>query len=88
MGENYTTANTDHRILIDLQRSKGYTDELEKITRDDSGLGIVVTLKKAASQKMRLRIVGYSQAQYWLAFSDKAYIKSYQNYNISKEDES
>ena len=23
--ENYTTANTDNRILIDLQRSKGYT---------------------------------------------------------------
>ena len=24
--ENYTTANTDDRILIDLRRSKGYTD--------------------------------------------------------------
>ena len=85
--ENYTTANTDDRILIDLQRSKGYTDELEKITRDDSGLGVIVTLKKAAAKKMRLRIVGYSQAEYWLAFSNKGYIMSYQNYNISKEDE-
>ena len=28
--ENHTTANTDDRILIDLWRSKGYTDELEK----------------------------------------------------------
>ena len=26
MEENYTTANTDARILIDLRRSKGYTD--------------------------------------------------------------
>ena len=85
--ENYTTANTSNRILIDLQRSKGYTDELEKITRDDSSLGVVVTLKKAAAKKMRLRIVGYSQAEYWLAFSNKGYIMSYQNYNISKEDE-
>ena len=42
--ENYTTDNTDDKILIDLWRSKGYTDELEKITRDDSGLGVVVTL--------------------------------------------
>ena len=85
--ENYTTANTDDRILIDLWRSKGYSDELEKITRDDSGLGVVITLKKAAAKKMRLRIVGYSQAEYWLAFSSKGYIMSYQNYNISKEDE-
>ena len=85
--ENYTTAYTDNRILIDLQRSKGYTDELEKITRDDSGLGVVVTLKKAAAKKMRFRIVGYSQAEYWLVFSNKGYIMSYQNYNISKEDE-
>ena len=85
--ENYTTANTDDRILIDLWWSKGYNDELEKITRDDSDLGVVVTLKKAAAKKMRLRIVGYSQAEYWLAFSNKGYIMSYQNYNISKEDE-
>ena len=85
--ENYTTANTGDGTLIDLWRSKGYTDELEKITRDDSGLGVVVTLKKAAAKKMRLRIVGYSQAEYWLAFSNKGYIMSYQNYNISKEDE-
>ena len=87
MKENYATGNTDDRTLIDLRRSKGYTDELEKINRDDSGLGVVVTLKKAASKKMRLRIVGYSQAEYWLAFSNKGYIMSYQNYNISKEDE-
>ena len=80
--ENYTTDNTDDKILIDLWRSKGYTDELEKITRDDSGLGVVVTPKK-----MSLRIVSYLQAEYWLAFSNKRYIMSYQNYNISKEDE-
>ena len=71
-----------------MQRSKGYTDELEKITRDDSGLAVVVTLKKAAAKKMRLRIFDYSQAEYWLAFSNKGYIiMSYQNYNISKEDD-
>ena len=85
--ENYTTANTNDRILIDFRRSKGYTDKLEKITRNDSGLGVVVTLEKAAAKKMRLRIAGYSLTEYWLAFSNKGYIMSYQNYNISKEDE-
>ena len=45
--ENYTTANTDDRILIDLQRIKGYTDELEKITRDDRAvLELLLLLKR------------------------------------------
>ena len=70
-----------------MQGSKEHTDKLEKINRDDSGLGVVVTLKKVAAKKIRLRIVGYSQTEYWLAFSNKGYIMSYQNYNFSKEDE-
>ena len=85
--KNYTTASTDNKILIALRRSKGYTDELEKITGDDSSLGVAVSLKKAAIKKMRLRIVSYLQAEYWLAFSDRGYIMSYQNYNISKDNE-
>ena len=56
MEENHTTTNTDNRIFIDLRRSKGYTDELEKITRDDSGLGNIVTLKKEVAKKMKQNI--------------------------------
>ena len=52
--KNYTTTSTDDKILIALRRSKGYTDELEKITGDDSSLGVAVSLKKAAAKKMRL----------------------------------
>ena len=59
-----------------MQRSKSYTDKLEKITRDESGLGVVVTLKMAAAEKMSFRIVGYLRAEYWLAFSNKGYIMS------------
>ena len=58
--KNYTTTSTDDKILIALRRSKGYkgyTDELEKITGDDSSLGVAVSLKKAAAKKMRLRII-------------------------------
>ena len=69
-----------------MRRSQGYTDELEKLTRDDSGLGVVINPKEAA-KKMRLRITGFSQAEHWYAFSNKGYIMTYKNYNISEEDE-
>ena len=51
-----------------MRRSQGYTDELEKLTKDNSGL------KEAA--------IGFSQAEYWYALSNKGYIMTYKNYNI------
>ena len=47
----FTTKDTDDRIWIDMRRSKGYTDELEKISRDDSGLAVVIGFKEAAPKK-------------------------------------
>ena len=70
-----------------MRRNKGYTDELEKLTKDNSSLNFTGNLKKAAEKKMRLRIVGYSQAEYWYKLSNKGYIMTYKNYNISKNDE-
>ena len=63
--EEYRSNTKDDRIYIDMRRSKCYTDELEKLTRDDSGLAVVINLKEAAKKKMRLRITGFSQAEYW-----------------------
>ena len=71
-----------------MRRSQGYTYELEKLTRDDSVLAVVANLKDAAQKKMKLRITGFSQSEYWYAFSTKGYIMTYKNYNISKKDES
>ena len=38
-------------MYFDLRRSKGYTDELESLTRDDSKLTLTVTRKDAATKK-------------------------------------
>ena len=62
--DEFTTNSKDDRILIDMRRSKGYTDELEKLNRDDSGLAVVVTLKEVAAKKLWLRVTGFSQAEY------------------------
>ena len=83
---NYRAKTKDDRIYIDMRRSKGNSDELEKITRDDSGLVIYIKLKAAATKKLRLRVVGYSQGEYWYAYTKKGYIMAYKNYNIAKTD--
>ena len=84
MPEEYRGNSRDDRICIDMRRSQGYTDE---VTRNDSGLAVVVNLKDVAQRKMRLQITGFSQSEYWYAFLNKGYIMTYINYNISKEDE-
>ena len=53
---DYFDEKSDEKIYIDMRRSKGYTDELEKINRDDSGIALNFKLKKVCSKKLRYRI--------------------------------
>ena len=84
--EDWGGDKRDDRLYIDLRRSKGYTDELEKIYRDDSQLSLTINLKNASTKKLRFRITAWSQGEYWYVLSQKGYIMSYKNYNISKQD--
>ena len=84
--EDWGSDTRDDRLYIDLRRSKGYTDELEKIYRDDSQLSLTINLKKASTKKLRFRITARSQGEYWYILSQKGYIMSYKNSNISKQD--
>ena len=84
--DEYASSTRDDLLYIDLRRSKGYTDELEKIYRDDSLLALTITLKKPAEKKLRYRITAWSQGEYWYALSNKGYIMTYKNYNISRQD--
>ena len=52
--------DSDEKIYTDLGRSKGYRNELEKITADDNDLSVTINLKVAAVKKMRLRVTSYS----------------------------
>ena len=85
--DKFADNDTDDTIYIDLRRSKGYTDELEKLNCDDRGVAVTTGLKEAAAKKLWFRTTGYSQAEYWYLLSNKWYIMSYKNYNISKVDE-
>ena len=65
--------------------SKGYTDELEKLTQDDSDLRLTIKLQAAATKKLKLKVKGYSQAEYYYTLSNRGMIISCKNYGISKE---
>ena len=85
--DKFADNERDDRSYIDIRRSKGYTDELEKINRDDSGVALHIKLKEAAAKKLRIRITGFSQAEYWYVLLNKDYVMSYKSYNTSKSDE-
>ena len=57
--DKFTDNERDHRIYIDMRRSKGYTDELKKINCDDSGIALTINLIAAAAKKLRFRMAGF-----------------------------
>ena len=89
--DKFADNDTDDRIYIDMRRSKGYTDKLEKLNRDDSDLVVTIGLKEATAKTLRPRITGYSQAEYWYFLSKKVFLTLqywyFLSYNISKADE-
>ena len=76
--------DSDEKLYIDMRRSKGYTDELEKVTRNDSDISLTVKLKAATTKKLRLRVIGYSQAEYFYTTSSAGQIMTLKNYSVTK----
>ena len=78
--------SSDEKMYLDLKRYWwGYTDELESLTRDNSKLTLSVTTKDAATKKMRPRVTGHSQDEYYYALLQGESIMQYQNYRIKKD---
>ena len=47
----YKGGHSDERLYVDLRRGRPYTNELEKVVRNDSSLTLTITLKKQLSKK-------------------------------------
>ena len=77
--------SSDEKMYLDLRRSKGYINELESLTRDDSKLSLTVTLKDAANKKMMIRVTGCSQGEYYYILSQRGSIIQYKSYGITKD---
>ena len=49
---------SDEKMNLDLRRSKGYANELESLTRDDTTLTLTSTLEEVVTKKMTLMLIG------------------------------
>ena len=77
-------ANSNEKFIIYQRRRKDYSDELEKINRDNSDLMITVTPKAATTKKMRLRVTGHYQGEYLYSLSNEGLIMNYKEYGVNK----
>ena len=83
----YSKTESDEKLYVDLRRERGYSNELERIVRNDSSLMLTVTLQNAAVKKYRLRVVGYYQGEYIYSMTNLGLLLSYKDFDIVAQNE-
>ena len=81
----YFSDDFDERLYIDLRPSHGYTDELEKPTRNDSKMTITIETKTSLAKKMRLRVWGYTNGEYIYLQHDGSLTLKYETYTLRSQ---
>ena len=54
--DQYGENKSNERVYLDLRTSSGYTNEAEKLERNDSKIKLAIMLKNAATKKLQIRI--------------------------------
>ena len=86
---DYFGTKSDEKIYIDLRDSLGYTDEIEKRSRNDSKLNVIIELRNPLTKKIRLTVWGYTNGKYLYMLTDGSSILKYKTYTMkSLEDAS
>ena len=77
---------SDERIYLDLRTSSGYTNEAEKLERNDSKINLHILLKAAATKKLGLRVWAHSIGEYLYILSRSGLTLWHRTYAINQED--
>ena len=86
--ENYYSKTKSYeKLYVDIRRGRGFSNELERIVRNDSSLTLTITLQNAGVKKMRLRVVGYYQGEYIYSMANLGLLLSYKDYGIVAQNE-
>ena len=78
-------SSSDEKLYIDMRKSKGYTDELKKLTCGDSDVSLTAKLKAATTKRLKLKILGYSQSGYFYTTSSQGQIMSFKRFNVTRD---
>ena len=62
--DDYKEVKSDERVYLDLRGSSEYTNEAERLERNDSKISVSIQLKAATTKKLRLRVWAYSIGEY------------------------
>ena len=54
--DQYGENKSNERVYLDLRTSSGYTNEAEKLERNDSKINLAIMLKNAATKKLQIRL--------------------------------
>ena len=84
---DYFETKINERIYLDLKTSSGYTNETEKLERNDSKITLSILLKAAATKKLRLRVRDYSVGEYLYILSRSGLAFRHRTYTINQDDE-
>ena len=79
----YFSDKFDKRLYVDLSPSHGYTDELEKPTRNDSKM--TISIETTLVKKMRLRVWGYTSREYIYLQHDGSLTLRYKTYTLRSQ---
>ena len=83
--DEYFSNKFDERLYVDLRPSHGYTDELEKPTRNDSRMTITVETKTPLVKKLRLRVWGNTNGEYIYLQHDGSLTLKYKMYTLRSQ---
>ena len=62
--DNYNETKSDEKVYLDLKAGSGYTNEAEKLERNDSKISLGIVLKESAKKKLSLRVWAHSIGEY------------------------
>ena len=86
--ENYYFGNkSDEKIYIDLRDSMGYTDKIEKPSRNDTKSTVTIETKSPLAKKLRLRVCGYTNGECLYMLRDSGLMLKYKSYTIKALDD-
>lgn len=78
--KDYFGNDSEERVYIEFRDSLGYTNEIEKPSRNDSKLTLTIELKSALTKKMMLRVWRYTNNEYLYMLADGGLTLKYKAY--------